>query len=108
MTASPREQQVGKEQVGEEQVEHVDPDGEVVEIVSRRRMRAENLRHRSVAIVVTNRNGDLLVHRRADDILRVQPGHGRRIRRRRAQIDRRGRANVVGGRVGFDRDRETR
>ena len=30
-------------------------------------MRAENLRHRSVAIVVTNSKGQLLVHRRADD-----------------------------------------
>jgi isopentenyl-diphosphate delta-isomerase len=57
MPASPRD----------EQVEHVGADGEVIEIVSRRRMREENLRHRSVAIVVTNSKGELLVHRRADD-----------------------------------------
>ena len=29
-------------------------------------MRAENLRHRSVAIIVTSSDGRLLVHRRAD------------------------------------------
>ena len=51
---------------GDELVEHVDADDAVLEIVTRRRMRSENLRHRSVAIVVTNRGGELLVHRRAD------------------------------------------
>jgi isopentenyldiphosphate isomerase len=51
---------------GDELVEHVDADGAVIEIVTRRRMRSENLRHRSVAIVVTNSVGQLLVHRRAD------------------------------------------
>lgn len=52
---------------GDELVEHVDARGKVIEIVTRRRMRSENLRHRSVAIVVTNTSGELLVHRRADD-----------------------------------------
>ena len=49
-----------------ELVEHVDELGRVIEVVSRRRMRAENLRHRSVAIIVTSSDGRLLVHRRAD------------------------------------------
>lgn len=51
----------------DELVEHVDADNNVIEVVTRRRMRAENLRHRSVAIVVTSSDGRLLVHRRADD-----------------------------------------
>ena len=49
-----------------ELVEHVDRSGAVIEVVTRARMRAENLRHRSVAIVVTATDGRLLVHRRAD------------------------------------------
>lgn len=48
-------------------VEHIDGDGRVIDVVTRSRMRAENLRHRSVAIVVTSSDGRLLVHRRADD-----------------------------------------
>jgi isopentenyldiphosphate isomerase len=51
---------------GDELVEHVDPAGTVLGIVTRARMRVENLRHRSVAIVVTNSRGELLVHRRSD------------------------------------------
>ncbi len=47
-------------------VEHVDELGRVIEVVSRQRMRAENLRHRSVSIIVTSTDGRLLVHRRAD------------------------------------------
>lgn len=39
----------------------------MIEIVTRARMRAENLRHRSVAIIVRATDGRLLVHRRADD-----------------------------------------
>lgn len=50
-----------------ELVEHVAPDGSVIEVVTRARMRAENLRHRSVAIIVQATDGRLLVHRRADD-----------------------------------------
>ena len=50
---------------GDELVEWVDVDGRVIDIVTRRRMRAENLRHRSVGIVVLASDGRLLVHRRA-------------------------------------------
>jgi isopentenyldiphosphate isomerase len=51
---------------GDELVEHVDEHGAVIEVVTRRRMRAENLRHRSVAIIVQAGDGRLLVHRRAE------------------------------------------
>lgn len=51
---------------GDELVEWVDADGRVIEVVTRRRMRAENLRHRSVGILVLASDGRLLVHRRAD------------------------------------------
>lgn len=51
---------------GDEPVEWIDADGRVIEVVSRRRMRAENLRHRSVGIVVLSSDGRLLVHRRAE------------------------------------------
>jgi isopentenyl-diphosphate delta-isomerase len=47
-------------------VEWVDADGRVLGVVSRARVRAENLLHRSVFVVVRARNGDVLVHRRAD------------------------------------------
>jgi len=47
-------------------VEHVDPDGNVIEIVTRAEMRDRALRHRSVYIAVVNGNDELLVHRRAD------------------------------------------
>lgn len=47
-------------------MEHLDADGEVIEVVTRSRMRAENLLHRSVAIIVQSSDGRLLVHRRAD------------------------------------------
>lgn len=49
-----------------ELVEIVDRDGTVTSIVPRAQMRKERLRHRSVFIAVTNDDGDLLVHRRAD------------------------------------------
>lgn len=52
---------------GEEHVEWVDDDGEIVEVVPRSRMRAENLLHRSVAVIVTTTDGRLVVQRRADD-----------------------------------------
>jgi 8-oxo-dGTP pyrophosphatase MutT (NUDIX family)/uncharacterized protein YqgV (UPF0045/DUF77 family) len=48
-------------------VEHIDELGDVLEVVTRARMRAENLRHRSVAIVVRSSDGRLLVHRRSGD-----------------------------------------
>ena len=50
----------------DELVEVVDVDGRVIEVVTRQRMRAENLRHRSVAVVVFDSRGRLLIHRRAD------------------------------------------
>jgi isopentenyldiphosphate isomerase len=49
-----------------ELVDQLDADGAVVGSVTRRDMRAHNLRHRSVAVVVLNSRGDLLAHRRAD------------------------------------------
>jgi 8-oxo-dGTP pyrophosphatase MutT (NUDIX family) len=51
---------------GRELVEWIDDDGTVVEVVPRSRMRAENLRHRSVAVIVTTTDGRLVVQRRAD------------------------------------------
>lgn len=51
--------------VAGELVEWVDEHDRVLAIVSRGRMRAENLRHRSVAIIVTSSDGRLLVHQRA-------------------------------------------
>ena len=46
-------------------VEHVDENGDVIEVVTRSEMRAKALRHRSVYIAVLD--GDrLLVHKRAD------------------------------------------
>jgi isopentenyldiphosphate isomerase len=50
---------------GDEPVEAVDPDGRVERIVSRREMRAGNLRHRATFVVVANARGDVLVHQRA-------------------------------------------
>jgi isopentenyldiphosphate isomerase len=50
---------------GDELVEWVDDDDRVIGVVTRRRMRTENLLHRSVAVVVTSTDGRLLVHRRA-------------------------------------------
>lgn len=52
---------------GDELVDVVDEDDRVVATVTRRRMRAERLRHRAVSIAVLGSDGRLLVHRRADD-----------------------------------------
>jgi isopentenyldiphosphate isomerase len=49
-----------------ELVDHLDDRGAVVEVVTRQEMRAQNLRHRSVAVVVVSSRNELLVHRRAD------------------------------------------
>src|SRR5690606_9429424 len=51
---------------GDEELEEVDEAGRVVRVVTRAEMRAANLRHRAVGIVV-RRPGDgaVLVHRRA-------------------------------------------
>jgi isopentenyldiphosphate isomerase len=50
----------------DEHVEVVDERGRITGLVSRARMRAENLRHRSVYVVVRSTDGSVLVHRRAD------------------------------------------
>jgi isopentenyldiphosphate isomerase len=50
----------------DEPVEVVDEQGRVLEVVTRRRMRAENLRHRAVFVAVLSSDGRLLVHRRSD------------------------------------------
>jgi 8-oxo-dGTP pyrophosphatase MutT (NUDIX family) len=51
---------------GDELVEEVDATGRVVRVVTRRRMRAENLRHRNVAVVVRRPDGAIVVHQRAE------------------------------------------
>ncbi len=58
---------MGDHSPSDELVEHIDEDGNVLEVVTRARMRRENLRHRSVGIVVLNRRGEVLIHRRAED-----------------------------------------
>ncbi len=51
--------------MSDELVEVVDDDGATYAVVTRARMRAENLRHRSVFIVVVDGEGRLLAHQRA-------------------------------------------
>lgn len=48
-----------------ELVEVVDPDGTVVDVVTRAQMRAENLRHRCTYIAVVDADQRLVVHQRA-------------------------------------------
>lgn len=50
----------------EELVEWVDESDRVIAVVPRARMRRENLRHRSAAVVVMSTDARLLIHRRAD------------------------------------------
>jgi len=50
----------------DELVEVLDDDGSVLEVVPRWRMRAENLRHRAAYLLVTGRDGRLLLHQRSD------------------------------------------
>ena len=52
---------------GDERVEVVDVDGTVVDVVSRREMRAQRLRHRTVFVVVQSTDGRVLVHQRSPD-----------------------------------------
>jgi isopentenyldiphosphate isomerase len=52
---------------GSELVDWVDERDEVIEVVTRARMRSEHLRHRAVFIAVRSSQGELLVHRRSDD-----------------------------------------
>jgi isopentenyl-diphosphate delta-isomerase len=49
----------------DEMVEEIDITGNVLRLVPRRKMRAEQLCHRSVFIAVMSEKGDLLVHQRA-------------------------------------------
>lgn len=49
-----------------EQIQHVAPDGVVLGLVSRARIRAENLCHRAVFVAVLSSDGYLLVHRRSE------------------------------------------
>ena len=51
---------------GAEQVEELDEDGRVVGVVSRSEMRARNLWHRNVIVMVRRSSGALVVHQRAD------------------------------------------
>src|SRR4051812_16391315 len=50
----------------DELVDVVDEHGQVIDVVARRRMRAENLRHRAVFVAILSTDGRVLVHRRAD------------------------------------------
>ena len=50
-----------------ELVEVVEPDGRVVRVVTRAEMRAGRLRHRCTFIVVLNRAGEVLIHRRSEN-----------------------------------------
>jgi 8-oxo-dGTP pyrophosphatase MutT (NUDIX family) len=52
---------------GDELVDIVDDDDNVIDVVTRRTMRAERLRHRAVYIVVVNREGRVLIHQRSFD-----------------------------------------
>ena len=49
-----------------ELIQHVDPNGVVLGMVSRSQMRARNLCHRAVFVAVHSEDGCLLVHRRAE------------------------------------------
>lgn len=49
-----------------ELIQHVDPNGVVLGLVSRTRMRSENLCHRAVFVAVLSSDGCLLVHRRSE------------------------------------------
>ncbi len=51
---------------GAEHVEHVEPDGAVIEVVTRAEMRSRALRHRATYVYLLDGQGDLVVHRRAD------------------------------------------
>jgi isopentenyldiphosphate isomerase len=50
----------------DEMVDEIDLSGNVLQLVTRRKMRAEQLCHRSVFIAVMSEKGDLLVHKRAE------------------------------------------
>ncbi len=50
---------------GDELVEEVDETGAVVRVVTRREIRARNLRHRNVGVFVQRGDGAIVVHQRA-------------------------------------------
>jgi len=50
----------------DELVEVIGPDGSVERVVTRAEMRAQNLRHRNIAVFVQRSDGRLVVHQRAD------------------------------------------
>ena len=50
----------------DELVEVIGPDGVVERVVTRAEMRAQNLRHRNIAVFVQRSDGRLVVHQRAD------------------------------------------
>ncbi len=50
---------------GAELVEEIDEDGRVVRVVTRAEMRAGNLRHRNVGVMVRRGTGAVVVHQRA-------------------------------------------
>jgi len=54
-----------RDSVSLEPVEQIDSTGEVVAVVSRAEMRANNLLHRMVAVVVMRRTGSIVAHQRA-------------------------------------------
>jgi isopentenyldiphosphate isomerase len=54
------------DQSGGELVEWVDEFERVIEVVTRARMRGENLRHRSVGVIVMSSDGRMLAQRRAE------------------------------------------
>jgi 8-oxo-dGTP pyrophosphatase MutT (NUDIX family) len=51
--------------LSEDLVEVVDEQGEVIDVVPRSEMRARNLRHRGVGVLVRTGAGDVVAHRRA-------------------------------------------
>lgn len=63
----------GSEPLGE-LIDHVDVDGNVLEIVTRAEMRARTLRHRCTYVFVVRPAGRLVVHQRAE-WKSIYPGH---------------------------------
>lgn len=56
----------GASDPGDELVEWVDVDGTVIEVVTRKRVREETLRHRCTYVAVLTEANELVVHQRAD------------------------------------------
>jgi len=64
-TPEPSREAAGRRSAGLEPVEQLSPAGEVVAVVTRAEMRARNLLHRMVAVVVMRTSGRIVVHQRA-------------------------------------------